>query len=367
MTAQGTAQAEPAGASVPPVSAVVVNYNGERYLRDTLAALGAEGYPFAEVLLVDDASSDGSLALAQRWPGVRVLVHAVNRGPAAARNTGYRAATCDLILSLDNDVSVEPGCTRALVRALAAHPLAVLATPRVLYAERPDTIQYEGAICHFTGVMAYRNADLRVAEASRETCEIDSMLPTCFLVDRARLGPRHPFFDEDFGYMLEDHDLALRTRIAGHVILSVPAAVCRHGGGTEGMSLRLTGRYAPVRVLGLIRNRWLVLAKNYADRTLLALAPAFVVYEIAQLAVAARKGWLPEWRQSLRFLWRSRREILRRRREVQTGRVVPDRRLLRGGPLPFSTHFATGRIDRAAATLLDRLLRGWWSLVRELI
>ena len=91
----------------PPVTLCIVNYNGERYLPRTLEAVRASGLRFDEVLLVDDASPDGSVALVrERWPEVTVLAQAKNGGPGAARNAGYAAARNDLVLFIDNDVAL---------------------------------------------------------------------------------------------------------------------------------------------------------------------------------------------------------------------------------------------------------------------
>ncbi len=361
--------ADPGGADQVAgcLSTVVVNWNGEHCLEPTLAALLRQGHPYREVLLVDNASTDGSVRLVrERFPSVRILPLAVNEGPAAARNAGWRAAACDLILFLDNDVVLGPDCARELLRALAARPDAAVATPRIVHAERPDTIQYDGGFCHFVGLMALRNAEMPLAAAPGATSDIDSMVSACFLADRARLGPADPF-DADFFIYLEDHDFGLRTRIAGHAMLSVPSAICRHGTGTHGLSLRETGRYTAIRVGCLIRNRWLVLLKDYAPRTLVLLAPALVVYEVIQLTATARKGWLAQWWESMRFVLSKRRAILARRRAVQAARAIPDRQLLRGGPLPFTARLVSGRLEGAGLALLDRLLAAWWVLVRGLI
>ena len=79
--------------AIGPVSVVVVNWNGERYLDACLASVaGLEG-GVGEVLVVDNASTDGSLAcLRERHPSVRVIRLDRNDGPARARNAGMRAA-----------------------------------------------------------------------------------------------------------------------------------------------------------------------------------------------------------------------------------------------------------------------------------
>jgi len=74
----------------PPVTLCIINYNGEHRLAQVLAAAGRSTVPFAELLVVDDASTDGSVALLrQRHPEVRVVTQERNGGPGAARNAGW--------------------------------------------------------------------------------------------------------------------------------------------------------------------------------------------------------------------------------------------------------------------------------------
>ena len=101
-----------------PGSLCVVNGNGERYLEATLGA-AYERSVFEEVLVVDNESTDDGLQLVgERFPGARILEMGDNRGPGAARNVGFRAATLDLILFVDNEVRVASDCAAFLARAL---------------------------------------------------------------------------------------------------------------------------------------------------------------------------------------------------------------------------------------------------------
>ena len=99
----------------PPITLCIINYNGEQYLRRTLEAAGRSRLPFAEVLVVDDASADRGLDLVRGcWPGARIVARERNGGPGAARNDGFRLATHDLILFADNDVALDPECAGRL-------------------------------------------------------------------------------------------------------------------------------------------------------------------------------------------------------------------------------------------------------------
>ncbi len=180
-----------------------------------------------------------------------------------------------------------------LAEALASCPHAALAMPRVVHADRPGTIQFEGARAHFIGLMALEGAERPVDGPAPPPRPISSIITACFLVDRRRWGDLR-LQDPSFFMYHEDHDLGLRAGQLGHVILSVPRAVCRHGKGTPGLSLRTGQGYSARRVVLMIANRWRILLTRYELRTLLLLAPALVTFELTQLAGSIAKGWFRE-------------------------------------------------------------------------
>lgn len=106
----------------PWLSVLIPVYKVEPYLEACMASVFDPPVEGVEVLLLDDASPDGSGALArtlaQRWPGVRVLAHERNRGLAAARNTLLAAAAGRYVWFLDSDDLLAPGAVRALARVV---------------------------------------------------------------------------------------------------------------------------------------------------------------------------------------------------------------------------------------------------------
>jgi GT2 family glycosyltransferase len=349
-----------------PVSLCVINYNGEHRLDRVLAAAARSELRFDEVVVVDDGSTDGSVALLrERHPSVRIVQQPTNQGPGAARNAGLRAAQHDLVLFVDNDVALDVGCAGALLEALG-EAAALVAQPRVLHADRPDTVQYDGADCHVLGLMALRHAGRKAANAPAATADTGSMVTCAFLLDRARWGPGDPF-DPTFIFNLEDHDFGVRSRLAGHRLLSVPAATCRHGDGTPGLSYRGEGAQSHMRVYCLIRNRWRIVLQSYAARSLLLLAPTLAAYEVFQLAGAVRKGWIGPWARAAGWMLTNPAVTLRRRRQVQRSRRVSDRELLAPGPLPFTPGLLEGRVERLARRWMERVTDAAWARVRRLL
>jgi GT2 family glycosyltransferase len=245
-------------------------------------------------------------------------------------------------------------------------PDAGLAAAAVIYAHQRDTMQYDGAECHFLGAQTLLDEDVPLTAVDPRVRKVGSIVTCCFLADRNRLPPGETF-DESFFYMFEDHDFGTRLRALGCEVLSVPEAWCYHGKGTEGLSIRQLGEYSSRRVYYLIRNRWLFLLKNFSGRTLLVLSPLFLFYETAQLLVAVKKGWLGEWWRSVMWIATNLSTIRGQRRRIQSRRVVPDREILVGGPLPFRRELTSGRVERMARGLLDGVAQSYWAIAGKLI
>lgn len=109
------------GTTTPLVSVVVPVYEGERYLAQCLDSLVAQDHPAMEVLVVDDGSTDGSAAIAERYPQVRLL-RREHEGLGATRNAGVAAATADLIAFCDADDWWKPNKASVQVAYLGFHP-----------------------------------------------------------------------------------------------------------------------------------------------------------------------------------------------------------------------------------------------------
>jgi len=349
---------------IAAVSAVVCNFNGEAYLVDCLRSVLAQAPD--EVIVVDDASSDGSVALVRaQFPGVEVLVLHENRGPCAARNAGMRAARNRWVLAVDNDAVLEAGVLARLRAALEARPDACLAQARSVLHDEPTRVHYDGGGFHYLGLIALRNfhAPLERAEG-RGVVEADALVAICALLDRDVVLTRGGY-DEELFYLAEDLDLSLRLKLAGERLLSVEDALVRHRGGTAGLSFR-GGGYPAQRVFLHARNRRRILLKCYRVRTLLLILPAFGLYELVWVAFALRNGQLgAQIRGRIAFL-SSLASVLRARAAVQAQRKRNDRELLVGGPLVLSPALVARRSARALARCLDVCLSAWWTLVRPL-
>jgi GT2 family glycosyltransferase len=345
----------------------VINFNGATFLQPTLAAACALEHRFAAIVLIDNGSQDDSVKLIERdFPAVRIVRLPENLGAGGARNVGLREAPSDLILFIDNDVAITERCVDGLLSAIAKHPNAALAAAAIIYAHQRDTMQYDGAQCHFLGMQTLLDEDRLVVSVDPQVRSVGSLSTCCFLADRSRL-PSGEIFDEVYFYIFEDHDFGVRVRMRGSEVLSVPAAHCYHGAGTLGLSIRQLGTYSSKRVYYLIRNRWLFLLKNFSARTLLVLTPLFLLFEVSQFFMAIKKGWIREWWNSVCWIAGNLPLILRERRRIQRLRTVPDRQILVGGRIPFRRELTGASLERKALAVLDAIVASYWKVAAKLV
>jgi len=347
---------------VNDVTLCVINHNGLQHLQTLWQALQPWASRCAEILVIDNASEDGSVAFVQALAGVHCLRLASNRGPAGARNLGFRLARYPRILFLDNDVVPTEVVLERLQADLDAHPDALLVAPRVCYASEPARIQYDSADCHLLGLMSLRHANRLVADCPPNLSRTTSLVTACFLIDRQRWQQRVEnlnLFEERLIFNFEDHDFGVRASLLGFDLLCDSRATVLHGAGTAGQSWRPGGAVPRQRLFCLCRNRWWIVLRYFSAPTLMILLPFLLAFEALQLAGLVVRGHGRVWLDALGstlvqapWLWRQRRHWQRLRRR-------PDRAILVPGPLPLTTTWTSGSVAARLLGAFDHLLTRW--------
>jgi GT2 family glycosyltransferase len=356
---------------VPSVSGVIVTHNGGEKVLRCIAALKAQTVPFHEILVIDNASTDGSPAvIRERHPDVRLVELPDNRGPSVSRNAALDLAAGDLVFWIDSDIYADPTCLERLLAAKAAEP-AELVVPRIMLYPEQDVVQCDGGEPHFVGALMLRNGftplrDLPTEAHSR--AQIGASPSGCLLLERA-VGKALGGFDESYFFYFEDYEFSLRLRILGYRILVEPAAIVRHdrGSGNPALAFRGRGSYPLERARLHMRNRLRVVLTHYAPRTLVVLMPALLVNELAVLAFAVARGWGRQWLEAWGWVLSHRDEIRTRRRWIQGRRRTADVDLLRGGKLPLAPGVMRSPILRSLANGFAAVLDGYWHVARRLL
>ena len=235
----------------------MVNWNRRNLLRACLESLGRQSGIQPEVILVDNGSSDDSVALAAaEFPHVRVIRNSVNRGFCAANNQGIQAASGELIALLNNDAEAAPEWLTELSRVFIGRPDIGMAASKILVHSDPRRIDKVGHLIWPDGQNRGRGTgawDLGQFDREEEVLWPDG----CAAMYRHSMLREIGGFDEDFFAYADDAELGLRARIAGWKCIYVPGAVVlHHRGATLGV--------ASARRLVLIeRNRVLLAVKLF--------------------------------------------------------------------------------------------------------
>ncbi len=253
------------------VSVIVVNLDRADLLRECLASLLSQGYPAFETIVVDNGSSDGSVALVEGWgdPRLRLVRLAENRGFAGGCNAGLRVARGEWIALLNNDAVAAPGWLSALVEGARRNPRLGMCASKVLF-HGTDVIDKAGHLIYWDGQNRGRGTGESDSHAFGEGSE--ALFPDgCAALYRRTLLVEVGGFDEDFFAYGDDADLGLRARLLGWKCRYVPEAVAYHRHSAT------SGRFSERKIYWVERNRFWLAVKSFPT-PLLLLNPVFTLY-----------------------------------------------------------------------------------------
>jgi len=314
------ARSSTATISTATASLIVVTYNARSHLGRCLRSILSQNLCPNEIIVVDNASSDGSADFVeQAFPGVKVIRNGDNRGFGHGADVGAASAHGDYLVFLNPDTVVEPDWLAGLVAALEANPEAGLATSRILLLARPDRVNACGTEVHYTGLTLCRGTG---AERDRfsEVEEVDAVSGAAFAI-RKTIFDEIDGFDERFFLYVEDTDLSWRVRLAGHTCLHVPASVVYHD---------YTLQFGALKTYLEERNRYLMLLKSLRWPTLLVLVPSLLLAEVVTWGFVLLRDRQHVLNKPRAYLWVALhwRQIVASRRHTQARRRVRDRDLL---------------------------------------
>jgi GT2 family glycosyltransferase len=250
---------------VPRLAVVVVNWNG-RHLLDACLTSVLEQHPAPDrVIVVDNGSSDGSLAyLRTRWPQVVALDAGSNLGFSGGNNLAIRdalAAGADYVLLLNNDAQLLPGALGELLAALEeAGPEVWAATPKILYRANPDVIWSAGGrFDWWRGLSIHRGWD-EPDRGQYDRPELMDFATACCLLARARIFREVGLLDDGYFMYFEDSELSARAGRTGARVAYRPAAVVLHD--VQASSGGTGGEPSPAALYYWTRNRCRFISRN---------------------------------------------------------------------------------------------------------
>lgn len=270
----------------PRVSVIIVNWNGLAHLAECFASLAAQSFRDFEAILVDNGSTDGSLAfIAREHPWVRVLPLAENCGFAEGNNVGYRAARGAYLVPLNNDTRVDLDWLAELVAVADGLPRVGMVGCRICRYDAPERLDALAVALCPDGMSRGVHRGRRFAELGCAAVEPILLPSACAALYKREMIEEIGFFDADFFAYCEDTDLGLRGRLAGWEAVAATNAIVLHKYSSTG------GALSPFKLRLVERNHYWVALKTF-PLPQLALVPFWTVERyLHQVGAFLRGNW----------------------------------------------------------------------------
>ena len=313
----------------PLVSVVILNFNGKEFLNKCLSSVLTNEQRNFEVILVNNASKDGSIEFAQanfRLSNLTIIRNRKNLGFAEGNNIGARSANGKYVVFLNNDTEVEQEWLKELVEAMQSDETIGAAQSKLLSFDH-KTIDSTGDFINSFGRGWMRGWGEEDKLQYDQKTEIFSARGARMIV-RKQILHEVDYFDSAFFMLCEDIDLCWRIRLKGYKVMYVPKSVVYHfGSGTskDDFSKEESNYYE-------IRNRIFMLIKNYDMRNLLTngvrnLLAESILFALAFLSPSIKKYNLSRIKAlswivlNFRFIWEKRLTVQRLQRNVSDDKI----------------------------------------------
>ncbi|PPK86668.1 hypothetical protein CLV84_3604 [Neolewinella xylanilytica] len=316
----------------PDTAVVILNFNGEGYLRKYLSTVEEYLPGHCRVVVADNRSTDGSVPyLRAHHPGVEVIVLEENYGYAGGYNHALQLVKADIYVLLNSDVRVTPKWLETILPHFR-DPLVGGIQPKVLAEHHPECFEYAGASGGYLDFLGYPFCRGRIfAHTERDEGQYDGCREifwatgAAFFVRATAFHAMDGFEPEYFAHA-EEIDLCWRMKRAGYKILVEPESTVYHvGGGTLAYD-------TPRKAFLNFRNTLITSFKNEEATRLFWWLPVRLLLDGAASALFLSQGKFAHVMSVLRAHWSFYLQLplwiyrrAQRDREIELGRVGPPR------------------------------------------
>lgn len=316
----------------PLISVVVLNWNGNRTIERCLISLYEQTYQPLEILVVDNASTDGSAQLVkERFPGVRLILNERNLGFGGGNNVGIQSSTGKYIMMLNNDTRLDPRCVEELKKAIERDERYGACASKILLEFEDNLIDAAGIVVCPDGLSIGRG---RLEKSDKYDIETEVFFASdCACLYRREMLDEIGLYDEDFFAYADETDMGWRAQLAGWKCIYNPKAIVYH------FHSATSGSYSPFKAFLVERNRIWVALKNF-PLSLIIYGQFYTLWRYILQAYGAFTGKGAAGRFTSDFskielvkilvkvylsLWQQLPLMLRKRRAIQRKRRISNR------------------------------------------
>jgi len=240
----------------PLISVVVLNWNGGRFVEKCLISLQAQIYHPLEIIVVDNASTDGSVDLIKmRFPDVKLIVNERNLGFGGGNNIGIQASQAKYVMILNNDARLDPRCIEELRKSIEKDKRYGASASKILLDGERDLLDAAGISICKDGLSIGRG---RLERAERYQVEEEVFFASgCASLFRREMLDDIGLFDEDFFAYADEVDMGWRAQLSGWRCIYNPKAIVYHSHSAS------SSAYSHLKAFLVERNRIWVAIKYF--------------------------------------------------------------------------------------------------------
>jgi GT2 family glycosyltransferase len=317
----------------PSVSVVVLNYNGVKFIERCLKFILDTDYPNFEVILADNASTDGSVEIARSFsmdPCLKIVANPSNMGFAEGNNIGAIHAKGEIIAFLNVDTEVDPNWLKELVELMESDPRIGAAQCKLLMDRDRGKLESAGHYVNYMGIESFESASVK---GQLDDGRYDQVKEIFYAKGAAIAVRKNVFFNAgmfDPAYFM-DHDeidLCWRIRLMGYRIVFAPSSRVYHrGGGLVGER-----EENPFILFHLRKNHIMSLIKNYELKNTMKYLPTYLTFLLIHGLYSGWRGRthvLPIYLRAmgwvltkLQYVYAQRLKVQRRVRRIRDSEVM---------------------------------------------
>jgi len=244
----------------PLISVIILNWNGRKVVEACLNSVLKQTYKNLEVIVVDNASSDGSREfINEKFPGIKLIANKENLGFDGGNNVGLKLAKGEFMMMLNNDTVLVPDCIEELKKSIEKDKRFGACASKVVLNEGKNLIDVAGIAVCLDGMSIGRGRMESIDKFNQEEEVFFASDCACLyrreMIEDIRLPDE--IYDEDFFAYADETDMGWRARLSGWKCIYSPKAVCYHCHSAS------TSNYSPFKAFLVERNRIWVAIKSF--------------------------------------------------------------------------------------------------------
>jgi hypothetical protein len=260
----------------PTCSIIILNYNGKAFLKKCLDSVLKTDYPNFKIILIDNASTDGSVEFLKSYygsdPRLRIICNERNLGIAGGRNIGIGEVKEKYVVFLDNDTEVHKDWLIELVEVLENDPMIGAAQSKILDIINRDTIQCAGGYLVPYVCCSVMRGIGKVDNGSYDHIENVCAMGAALAI-RRKILDEVGFLDPEFSFSHDDVDISWRIWLSGYRVVLAPKSIVYHWKKKKVIRRQI---YREHDIYNISKNTIRMMIKNYSAQNLIKYLPLMV-------------------------------------------------------------------------------------------